>query len=695
MVIMNIDNFLTNILPPQHSQSPESFQKKRWVILKNGLKYEDNPKSREKQKIEKVLRVMEKKLSEFEPEIKNKHIQDLIKLKIVVTKKVQNYNKNHNGFIGSIYKFFSRLFYGDVNKLSSRLTDKIDSIIKNTSVLFPSSPQEPNPSDAPVSNDVALKNRVRNPSSNTQTTKETNSSISILLPAQTSPKPNQTNAAVVLNSSLFRDATQGGLIQAGNSTVNPSVSNIPSFIILLQNERGEKGALLAKFKEKKRELIQGGMKFETIQELKKMKKEARNLLRNGECSAAVKKSLENIIKQYDKLVKEVKVLTTLQEISRELRKPPPPQKNWYIVKIAKLAPKISDQPALVPTGILLRHNIAPLAGEVFFGISQAGANQLRLSGMRFAGLNVCVGYGSSKGFIFNPNIELDAILKTENLKYIFSIPRMHVAVLRLLLTGSKKESYPEIINHILKLKKELTQLNTSINPRWKSEGALIGESTNIPVEQFKTASLENIPKKDLMIGQIVAIERSDSSFLKYGMIHEKYDDGSYNVIVEKNGTTKGLSRRYYLPDDALELSVGKPPLSEDQISIYEGYLKTDSEKLDDLIKLFETVAPVVHSKEEKALIEKPFPIIWGSVSLACPHFRGGVTGEVVFEGKPVLGTDLQYIFTPSENVNNLQPQLSKYGVKVFSFEAAYYILGHDKQKHYAHIYDHEIAMAGG
>lgn len=78
-----------------------------------------------------------------------------------------------------------------------------------------------------------------------------------------------------------------------------------------------------------------------------------------------------------------------------------------------------------------------------------------------------------------------------------------------------------------------------------------------------------------------------------------------------------------------------------------------------------------------------------SQELKVEAFKNGVHGEHIIKGKAVLGDDIQLVFTNRENVDTLQSLVKDQGVKVLSFEAAYYILGRDKESKYLFLWDHQ------
>lgn len=355
-----------------------------------------------------------------------------------------------------------------------------------------------------------------------------------------------------------------------------------------------------------------------------------------------------------------------------------------ILKVHKIAPKLSSKPALVPTGQLLKHNIVPLAGELFKGVGFVGINQKALSGTSFSGLSTCLSYARNKGFQFNANEEVQFIKNMTlawNDEYLAPwISRLRVAVLRLLTMGAKTEEYEALKQHIQQLAKTEPE-GLPLPSNWKAHAGLIG-ITHEPL--LTNSSLVN-SSKEYQRGQVVAVPRSNSEYPKYGIITEKSKNGSYKVIVEKDGfASKNVNPAQITSISESELDrlseAAKAPLSDETITSLEAVLRNTRENLNDILSLFETVKPFEFSKEEQQLIHEPFPLVWASVTrgneLLGQHFI--LQHEQAIKGKASLGDDIQLVFTDERNIPTLEELVKPHGVQVMSFEAASYIFGREK-----------------
>lgn len=346
-----------------------------------------------------------------------------------------------------------------------------------------------------------------------------------------------------------------------------------------------------------------------------------------------------------------------------------------ILKIGKLAPALSKKPALVPTGQLMKHNIVPLAGVLGMGITDRGINQIALSGASFEYLSTCIGYATEKDCQFDADEELENILKTERLNFIFNIPRLRVSVLRLLLMGAHTEAFPKIQEKLQKLI-EQEPIDRPMNTDWVTQAALIGKTCPTGTGTLGT-------NQELQVGQIVGVPRSDFNLPKYGIVVKKNENGSYTLIVDKTYKTLNPKDIIVIPKETLtKAAESLEPLSESERSVIEKNFETNRQKLKSILNLFGTINPFKFDKNEMELIQQPFPIVWGSLSTSLPVTRvdSAIIGEVAVKGALELGKDIQVIFTNCENVAKLQECLKGQDVHVLSFEAAYFIQGRQQEE---------------
>ena len=84
----------------------------------------------------------------------------------------------------------------------------------------------------------------------------------------------------------------------------------------------------------------------------------------------------------------------------------------------------------------------------------------------------------------------------------------------------------------------------------------------------------------------------------------------------------------------------------DAISI-EKIQQKEREKIEKIIKLLETTAPLILSKEEKSFLDDPAEILWGSLTKSekdLHRVNSSIQGERALEGRQEFGPDIQLLF---------------------------------------------------
>lgn len=695
---INFSNYLDQLITVKHSKEDESIPtskstKKRWILDKNKIEYVCNPHSTQQQNMGTIYSIMNKHLKEFKSQaiaIHNEEeskelIEKLNLYKTIVLEKASHFEKRH----GRIFKLFYNLFYGNISRLSQEIASEIDGLKQD--VAYASRIKTDKKFEIiPISFVKKEKNRaIRSEANRIIEIMQNGSNLliheGIDFKMIQKLKEAKKDAKNILNTPKISADTRTAMEQVINQ-YNNIVQAVEVLSILREISQ-----------EIRKKKIQEGFAWDSPTAIKRFA----NLLK---CSAASDdRAVHTLISAYktDKIAWKKNWTSIRQNIwntsieSHSFLKED--NKITFItgsksssvpiiLRTGDLAPKLSPTPTLAPTGLLIQHHIVPLAGELEIGISQRGVNQTSLSGMRFAGLDTCIGYASNKAFQFNAEQELK-ILTGEEQAFDNFLPRLHVAALRLLRMGAKKEAYQEIKDYLNSLIQKEPQ-STSMASDWSTQAGLIG--------QLCQTTGEN-PKNELQRGQVVAVPRTGFSSPKYGIIAEKNEAGSYRVIVEKDGTSKNIDPKdiTIVSKDVLDNEIKKhSPLNEEEKIALEKRLLNRREQLEHILKLFNTdglIEPFDFTPSDLNLIENPFPIVWASVStsqeLKVEAFRNGVEGEHIIHGKAVLGKDIQLVFTHRENVNTLQSLVKNQGVKVLSFEAAYYILGRDMESKYRFLWD--------
>lgn len=347
------------------------------------------------------------------------------------------------------------------------------------------------------------------------------------------------------------------------------------------------------------------------------------------------------------------------------------------VKDTALSPQV---PALVPTGQLLRHNIAPLTGE-FQGITLGGGvNTNALSGMTLEGLSTCMKY-TAKEFEFDPTGRLEIQrIRELNPGKPDSLSRVKVAVLRLHLMGIDPKKMKELERHIESVKSKIPE------PKPEKDWNYIGQV----ISEVDYAKLKEDSRQPFKIGQMVAIPFGDKSH-KLGIITSIEDvvDGTktkriYTVVGEKSGKIFRLESYQInsISQDKLKEHFQGSRIPELTLEESDGVKKYfEYHQLEDILHIFkQPIQPLDLSGTSGSLINESFPLVWGSCTLEPKTWDKGWFGgrEELVSGIARLGTDIQVVFTETGNVGRLKTaleQMEQRDITVLSFEAAKYIMG--------------------
>lgn len=662
---MNLKNYLDQIVPKD-----EEF---RWIYKKDKIETVPTSESYNKdKKIEKVLSIINKNLENYGKICEKDDKQSLNQLKMSIEKHVKHYHEKHHGFWGKIYLFFSRVIYGDVDKLCQQVFNKIGQFEPKIQ-----KEEEENVEDKKPVQDVELEN-LDGPTRIVETFKrEQDNLVKGKLSFKTieSLKAAKKEAKQILQNPHI-SVEHAEAMKKVIKQYDEMVESIEVLSILRQISKEIRKPIMAKGFNGLEAVRPTADRFYDLVIPKGVKDRGAKILRLNELASvyglnkeewkqrwsSIRESLWKASQEAQPFLNQKKEITFITG-SKSASIP-------SILKVAELAPILTAKPALIPTGQLLKHHIAPLAGELAMGISPQGVNQNYLSGMKFEGLKTCMGYASAKEAKFDADQEIELINEMKEIKYYYDLPRLHVAVLRLLLMGAKREEYENIKGKIQDfIKKEKDML--PIKDNWQQFAPLIGieskEEGKIPQEN------------ELKRGQIVAVPRTGSRYPKYGVVLEKNPDGTFQVLVEKSGVTKSVptDKMTLVPDERLALLNEKPITLNEKNEIEKAVGGVEA-GLKAILKLFDIVKPINFSESDLNLIQDSFPLVWASVSLIPEPFRQGIKGEQIVP-RATLGEDIQLVFTPQKNMQRLQSALNGYGVQVMSFDAAYYIMGRNEK----------------
>lgn len=415
------------------------------------------------------------------------------------------------------------------------------------------------------------------------------------------------------------------------------IDNEPNAKVLMKANE-----IIGTFKEGTKLFVGDGLSFEMVQKLKEAKKEAKGILnQTTPISADTKNALEQVIKQYDKIVESVEVLSDLRKISQLLREAGKAGKN--------------------PKGLWLDHFKGligkPNKNDSYFN-DLAGAYR---SNKRTWNKQ----WSSIRSKMFSAALEAHShISKGQKISYVSGTKSSSLVPILKAKIGDKPALYPTgtLMKHnIVPLAGELNLgiQDRGVNQQFLSGTTFDGLETCIGYASNKGFTFD---KKT---------ELNYVNNFKLGNL------GKDQVSIPRLRIAV-LRLLLMQPETAKECKQIEPRLEK---LIQEA--DTGNKKLLMEIKeLFKpgAINPYEVGTEEMKLIKDPFPIVWGSVSLKPDNVKGGIDFEVTVKEKATLGDDIQIVFTNSENVDKVHQLVKGQGIQVLSFEAAKYILGHENKQ---------------
>jgi len=338
-------------------------------------------------------------------------------------------------------------------------------------------------------------------------------------------------------------------------------------------------------------------------------------------------------------------------------------------------------PSLIPTKPLIDQNIVPFTGELSYGIEPGQVNTIALSGTSFSTCSVAYNYAHNDSFRFQQQNELDYILDFDIKRSVGSISRLKIAVLRLIHSGTSRtfllQARSHIQNNILPKMKE--------EPKgWETPARLIGSlSKQAPIPTGTNPLQHPLPR-----GTLVGV-KDKAGETRLAMIAE-YDekDEEYLLILDQEVVNERVEKKYVkttqldiYDQKALSLQANRlPPLSKKCLETIKRTLSTVLECREDIqsiITLFDTEKALPFSKQEKAFLDNPFPIIWGTTSknLEFCRVRSNVP-EMGYKGILEIGKEIDVVFTKSKQIVTVQRWLKEHNinsVKVMSLGTLAYL----------------------
>ena len=111
------------------------------------------------------------------------------------------------------------------------------------------------------------------------------------------------------------------------------------------------------------------------------------------------------------------------------------------------------------------------------------------------------------------------------------------------------------------------------------------------------------------------------------------------------------------PDEFLERELAKEPVLMDMAfhaSKVRSFMQGRKEAVEEILTIIETMPPARWTEQEQRFIEKPVPVVFGSLTKQPLAFQNGVSGEVFLEGPQEMGKDIQVIFVPKSRMGEIR-----------------------------------------
>ena len=126
------------------------------------------------------------------------------------------------------------------------------------------------------------------------------------------------------------------------------------------------------------------------------------------------------------------------------------------------------------------------------------------------------------------------------------------------------------------------------------------------------------------------------------------------------------------PEDFLERELQKEPVLMDEAYAAlraRSFMQGRRESIEEILHIIEAASAITWDRRERAFIEEPSAVVFGSVTANPAVFHNGVSGELILEGPQEMGRDIQLIFVPEKRVSEIQEYVlqhmpAAFGVRV-------------------------------
>lgn len=351
-----------------------------------------------------------------------------------------------------------------------------------------------------------------------------------------------------------------------------------------------------------------------------------------------------------------------------------------LVGLDQVAKKHDDARALIPTGSLLDMNIVPLTGELGFGILSTGVNRKGLSGTEFSNFKLAHEYSCEEKFICDLNKEVVFIESVTHLNVSQTFLRLKASVLRLIHCNAENDLLRKSRKHI----SEVILPKLSKRPTgWENKARLI----RTPADEV-LKGIVSYPVNGSLLPRGTLVKILPTFYQEHPMIGMiiANREGNYTVCINANCYVQSILKNseieMYQDTDIEKIADSQKPLTNEEINFISEKMAEPYEHweiVEAIVNLFDQETPLPLSETELSLVNKSFPLIWGSTSktLKFKKFKNGSPREYIFEGALKLGSDIDVLFTKKNKIPQMQKWLEERGlsksIKVMPIRAGFYL----------------------
>ena len=297
-------------------------------------------------------------------------------------------------------------------------------------------------------------------------------------------------------------------------------------------------------------------------------------------------------------------------------------------------------------GDLLKKGIVPPnSGELDVGAALNGVNRNGLSGVSVQFFSTAWNYAYS----YQSNVDDMAQRLAKKLEQqtftIKTFDMLMIPLLRLRQWDDEqyKTSFQEkAVKHIQNMRAQLLSGLNEVTKAIDYEGPFSDEA--IEAEFGKSA--ENL----LFVGYGAHIFNEP-----------EYEEIVWRSAVQNNECNSFISGILKAGRNGVDITEGKKRLR----AYVQGYIDLINNRLDEMLKQASSEQPALKIKGERdrSWVKKPFPIILASTNIRASYMPGASTNDYIYSGAPVLGKEIDLIFTQTEHQDDVRAYLETHGLQ--------------------------------